>query len=227
VASGLRLDEIQPQAERHIFDKLPVAIQRRILQAQLADAGIMPDFELIESLRQSPDVFVSVGPKNSVVRDAGGKIVFRAETVSDFNGGELAVKLGGAGELDFDGAKFHWSIRPQKTVRCPRINSAGTPAARCEFFDADKIGGEIILRHWRPGDRFRPIGMKSPVKLQDLFTNAKIPRDRRRGLILAAASGGGIFWVEGLRIGEDFKLTPETRRRLIWRWRRPAPQKGR
>jgi tRNA(Ile)-lysidine synthase len=212
---------------REAFAILPIAIQRRILQAQLADAGIAPDFELIESLRQSPEVFVSLGPITSVMRDAGGKIVFRAGARSDFNGDELAVKLGGAGELDFGGAKLGWSIRRQKTVQRPRINSTGMPAARCEFFDADKIGGEIILRHWRPGDRFRPIGMKSPAKLQDLFTNAKIPRDRRRGLILAEISSGGIFWVEDLRIGEDFKLTPETRRRLIWHWCQPAPRKGR
>jgi tRNA(Ile)-lysidine synthase len=224
---GLGAAATRASQPREAFAVLPFAIQRRILQAQLADAGIAPDFELIESLRQSPDVFVSVGPKTSVKRDSGGEIIFRAETISDFNGDELAVKLGRAGGLDFGGTKFGWSIRPQKTVRRPGIKSAGTPAARCEFFDADKIGGEIILRHWRPGDRFRPIGMKSPAKLQDLFTNAKIPRDRRRGLILAEISSGGIFWVEDLRIGEDFKLTPETRRRLIWHWCQPAPRKGR
>jgi tRNA(Ile)-lysidine synthase len=88
-----------------------------------------------------------------------------------------------------------------------------------EFFDADKIGGNITLRHWRPGDRFRPIGFKSAAKLQDLFTNQKVPRERRHQLILAEI-GKEIFWVEGLRISENFKLTPETKRLLIWRWRR-------
>jgi TilS substrate C-terminal domain len=56
--------------------------------------------------------------------------------------------------------------------------------------------------------------------LQDLFTNAKIHRDRRRHLIVAAADGGEIFWVEGLRMAENFKLTAETGRRLVWQWRR-------
>jgi len=74
------------------------------------------------------------------------------------------------------------------------------------------------LRHWRAGDRFQPIGLKSAVKLQDLFVNAKIPAAQRRNLILAATAAGEIFWVEGLRIGEKFKLTSATKRRLRWNW---------
>jgi len=37
-------------------------------------------------------------------------------------------------------------------------------------------------------------------------------------LILAATARGKIFWVEGLRIGGQFKLLPETRRKLVWNW---------
>ena len=55
------------------------------------------------------------------------------------------------------------------------------------LFDADKVGSHVVLRHWQPGDRFQPIGMSKPVKLQDLFTNAKVPRERRHALTLAAA----------------------------------------
>jgi hypothetical protein len=61
--------------------------------------------------------------------------------------------------------------------------------------------------------------MKSAVKLQDWFTNQKIPAARRRELLLATTGKGEIFWVEGLRIGEAFKLTRRTRKVLQWRWR--------
>jgi tRNA(Ile)-lysidine synthase len=98
------------------------------------------------------------------------------------------------------------------------VTSAATKSER-EFFDADKVGNKIILRHWRAGDRFQPIGLQSAAKLQDLFTNAKTPRERRRDLIVAESAGGEIFWVEGLRVSENFKLTPQTKRRLAWCWR--------
>jgi tRNA(Ile)-lysidine synthase len=198
------------------FEKLPVAIQRRILQSQLAELCVVADFELIESLRQSAECFVSVSPKISVSRGAGGKVFLRAEQVSKFNGNKLTVKLGRAGDVNFGGLKIIWSFGNGSRGRSP--HQVGR-----EFFDADKIGGEIILRHWRAGDRFQPIGLKSAAKLQDLFTNAKIPRGRRRDLIVAEAAGGEIFWVEGLRISENFKSTPQTKRWLAWRWRGKAP----
>ncbi|MCX6020425.1 MAG: tRNA lysidine(34) synthetase TilS, partial [Chloroflexi bacterium] len=41
--------------------------------------------------------------------------------------------------------------------------------------DADAIGGELLVRSWRPGDRMQPLGMTGTRKLQDLFIDAKIP----------------------------------------------------
>jgi tRNA(Ile)-lysidine synthase len=193
-----------------IFNSLPISIQRRVLQSQLAEAGIAPDFELIESLRQSADCFVSVGPKFSVSRDKSGKIKSRMELKLGFSANELVVNLlNWKREAIFDRVKFRW-----------QIGSRGRSLhhAQKEFFDADKVGGEIILRHWRPGDRFQPIGLKSAAKLQDLFVNAKIPAARRRKLVLATTADREIFWVEGLRIGERFKLTPQTRQTLVWKW---------
>ncbi|MGA2853706.1 MAG: tRNA lysidine(34) synthetase TilS, partial [Verrucomicrobiota bacterium] len=196
------------------FDKLPVAIQRRVLQSQLAEAGVAQDFGLIESLRQSANCFVSVGPKISVARDACGKVVLREESIPKFfNGNERTVKLGRAGEATFGNRKFRWQVQVQK-----HTGETPVPLKQREFFDADKIGGGIMLRHWRAGDRFQPIGLKSAAKLQDLFVNAKIPVTRRRELVLATTADGEIFWVEGLRIGERFKLTPQTARRLAWKW---------
>ena len=208
-----------------IFVKLPVAIQRRVLQLQLAGLGLPADFELIESLRQSPDVFVSVGTEFSVSRDAAGSVQLRARPPVAFNASEHAVNLSGrAGEVNFDGMQFRWGFQSGIAVGrgYRRAGSRGRLRQPTELFDADRVGEQIILRHWRPGDRFQPIGARSPVKLQDWFVNQKIPRPRRYLLVVAAAESGEIFWVEGLRIGEHFKLTPQTKRRLLWHWQRPG-----
>jgi len=198
------------------FEKISAAVQRRVLQLQLTELGVAPDFDLIEQLCESPGKFVSVGPGLAVARNTTGKLGRTEPLAIGFKAGELKLKLSGrAGQADFDGVKFRWRISPQKKFVRPQ-RQAGV-----EVFDADKVGGEIVLRHWRAGDRFQPTGLKSPVKLQDLFVNAKVPAGRRRELIVAAAAGG-IFWVEGLRMGEKFKLTAGTRRKLDWNWSKLA-----
>ncbi len=214
VASSLWIDLVRLQAERYNFGDLPVAVQRRVLQSQLEQLNVAVDFELVERLRKSDGKFVSVGSGLSVSRDGNGGLKLREQRAAEFDTNELLVSLSGrAGDVSFNGVKFSWSFGNGSRRRAFRKN-------RREFFAAGEIGSEIILRHWRAGDRFQPIGLKSPVKLQDLFTNAKIPRERRCELIVATTAAGEIFWVEDLRISENFKLMPQTKRFLIWNWRR-------
>ncbi|MGD1089690.1 MAG: tRNA lysidine(34) synthetase TilS [Verrucomicrobiota bacterium] len=197
------------------FKNLPVAVQRRVLQSQLAAHNVPADFELVEQLRGSANQFVSVGAGLSVARDTAGAVKLQAQQTTRFNADELTVNLTNAKRwTEFAGIHVNWQFNPVKKFVRPQYKRSR------EFFDADKVGNEIILRHWRAGDRFQPIGLKSAAKLQDLFTNAKIPRVRRSRLIVAATRDGEIFWVEGLRISENFRLTPRTKRRLIWRWQR-------
>lgn len=204
------------------FAGLSPAVQRRALRSRLAEAGVPADFELIEQLRATPVKFVSVGSGVAVARDESGAIQLRRTVVDEFNLAELKLKLpGGVGRAEFGGRKLRWHILRRVNLLTAGMKLTGKmPVPLQEFFDADKVGGEIILRHWRAGDRFQLIGLKSAVKLQDLFVNAKIPSARRRELVLATTLDGEIFWVEGLRIGERFKLTSGTRRRLVWSWAR-------
>jgi tRNA(Ile)-lysidine synthase len=149
------------------------------------------------------------------VRDRWGKVRLQNAAVEGFNFSAADVDLEGrAGEVEFDGARISWQIDLSKAGAQPRA------AGIHEFFDADKVGSPIRLRHWQQGDRFQPIGMASAIKLQDFFTNQKVPRDRRRQLVVAATARGEVYWVEGMRISERFKLTRQTIRRLHWRWKR-------
>jgi tRNA(Ile)-lysidine synthetase-like protein len=118
------------------------------------------------------------------------------------------------GDAEFEGLSVSWTVCGDT----PRSNPK--PLLGKEMFDADRVGRRVTLRHWQPGDRFQPIGMKNPVKLQDFFVNAKVPRAKRHRLVVAVSECGAVFWVEGLRISERFKLTPDTTRSLQWVWKR-------
>ncbi len=202
-------------AKRPAFDRLAVGVQRRVLQLQLQHLAVVADFELIEALRLAANQPVSVGAALSLVREQSGRISKVVVAKDEFRSNRLALRLNAEPqEVEFAGAEIKFNVKIQRGVGSRRA------AAGSEFFDAAKVGAKIVLRHWQPGDRFRPIGMNAAVKLQDWFTNQKIPRLRRRELIVATTAGGEIFWVEDQRIGERFKLTAETPRRLIWRWQR-------
>ena len=196
------------------FAQLPIAIQRRCIQSQLIGYGIPADFALVERLGTSPGKPFTIVPQVTVSCDTDGRLQFREAPVVASKSDEVSLKLGGKkGGIVFAGRTISWAIGGQKTFKLPRAK------AEKEHFDADKVGTEIVLRHWRPGDRFQPIGMPKSVKLQDFFVNQKIPRAKRHDLVVAATASNEVFWVESLRISERFKLTPQTTRRLIWDWK--------
>jgi tRNA(Ile)-lysidine synthase len=192
--------------------RLCVAGQRRVLQQQLHRMNIPADFDLIEALRLHPGEVINCEGGGQIVRDVTGRVQWRSAVAVEFRGAERKLNLRRQKTVRFGGLELTWQMA-NGTGRVIKSGAVGR-----ERFDADAVGDNIVLRHWRPGDRFQPIGMKSAVKLQDWFTNLKVPPDRRRELVVACGRDGEIFWVEGQRIGERSKLKNSTRRTLIWRW---------
>jgi tRNA(Ile)-lysidine synthase len=208
------------------FGKLPVAVQRRSLQLQLFGLGIAPDYDLIEQLRVKEERAISVSwdkfgssrrsrKSLMLIRDSNGLVRIKKGLARSFPDKSAVLYLDrDTGKTHFDGIWVCWDCRVSEGPQRPKRVS------NCEWFDADRVGNEILLRHWRPGDRFQPIGMPSAVKLQDFFTSQKVPRERRHQVVLAVSADNQVFWVEGMRISERFKLTTATNRRLQWRWQR-------
>jgi tRNA(Ile)-lysidine synthase len=202
------------------FDRLHIAVQRQVIHFQLLKLGIVPEFDLIEQLRRGIGQRICFGPDLVVFRDRAGRIAGRKRVQSDFHAGEAVLEMNSSsGNTLFGGIQIRWTITSmgQRAIRAPKF------AAGVEYFDADKVGSPVRVRHWRPGDRFQPSGLGAEAKLQDLFTNEKIPRPVRHQLVVAATASGELFWVEGLRIAECFKLDKHTVRRLKWRWLRGNP----
>ena len=86
-----------------------------------------------------------------------------------------------------------------------------------ERFSLTAIGGRLTLRTRQAGDRFQPLGMTGEKKLQDFFTDAKVPRALRDRVPLLV-SGEKIAWVAVSRIAEwakdDSTAAPE--QMVLW-----------
>lgn len=85
--------------------------------------------------------------------------------------------------------------------------------SKIAFIDADLVVFPLILRHWRTGDYFRPLGMDQMKKLSDFFINEKFSvLDKERAWLLV--SDGKIVWICGHRLDDRFKVTESTSKLL-------------
>ena len=69
-------------------------------------------------------------------------------------------------------------------------------------------GREVIVRPARPGDRMSPYGMEGSKKLQDIFTDLKIPQAQRAEWPVVEC-GGEIIWLPGYRIARGWDLSSD------------------
>lgn len=77
-------------------------------------------------------------------------------------------------------------------------------------FDADLLRGKLLVRNFRNGDRFQPLGMSGHKKVKDLFIENKLSL-RTRALLPLLTLDGEILWIPGYGRSEFAKTTPATK----------------
>lgn len=77
----------------------------------------------------------------------------------------------------------------------------------------------LHLRSWRPGDRYRQIGAPGSKKVQDLFTDIKVPLSERHLLPIVCDGRGTILWIPGFAPAEaaSVKDSGKTALKLTYR----------
>ncbi|HHV56017.1 MAG TPA: tRNA lysidine(34) synthetase TilS [Firmicutes bacterium] len=126
-----------------------------------------------------------------------------------------------------------WGVRGETIIRASLegVEATGSgsggqtaglpPRGRWEaLLDADLVAGGLRVRSWRPGDRVAPPGMAGHKKLQDLFVDAKIPREWRSNWPVVVDEVG-IVWVPGLAVDRRVVAMPGSRRVVRLRWSGP------
>lgn len=94
-----------------------------------------------------------------------------------------------------------------------------------EMLDYGKINGTLCIRNPMPGDYFIVNGLGDRKKLSRFFIDNKIPREERAS-VLVLAGEKQVYWIIGMRISEDLKLTHETEQVLQIEFRYEGERNG-
>ena len=117
----------------------------------------------------------------------------------------FAFKMENAGTLTTD--KFVFSIK--KSSRQVGTDNKVKSDASIEYVDARFVKFPIVIRSWKKGDAFIPLGMKGKKKLSDFLGEQKLSAEEKLAAPVVETSGK-IVWVAGRRLDERFKITDST-----------------
>jgi len=191
----------------------PVAIQRGMLRRAVGEIikidGIVDiDFDHIEAILEMID---RKSPNLSL------KLPHQIEAVKTYH--QLVIRK----QIPKDKIEFDYELKVPGETKIPELSARvitkfdddyPSDDRYKEVIDYEKIKLPLRLRNRRDGDRFQPLGMKGTKKLKDFLIDLKVPL-KQRDRIPLLTSGEQIVWVIGYRLDDRYKITDQTKNKLV------------
>jgi len=99
----------------------------------------------------------------------------------------------------------------QQPVPAGEVTTADPQIA---LLDMRQVQFPLLLRRWRPGDYFYPLGMGKKKKIARFFIDQKLSKTQKEQALVIEMDKK-IIWIPGHRIDDRFKVRPGTTH--IWR----------
>ncbi len=206
-----RLTDLYPGLQRRSgvieLDTTRLALEPDFIQEQavlrlLRSAGIETTQKKIRSvvnlMQGATGARLNLGKRYTIFRNRQ-RLVLKKEEGSSLQ--THAVTVG----RSYSFPTFQFSASAPESIRPSLKNRDKT-----ELVDAEKLGDKLVIRSWRHGDWFVPLGLGHRKKLSDFLVDEKVPLYEKSEIPVLEAHGD-IVWVCGRRLDDRFKVTPSTR----------------
>jgi tRNA(Ile)-lysidine synthase len=214
------LRELHPAAEANVLRTLDVLRdEAEVLDAVVA--GVLDGGATTAHLAAQPPALRRLAVQALAGADAPA-IGHRADEILALaaDGGSASLDLGGGlrAVVEYGRLRFDRALDAPAGLGEVHVERGPDLPVGDGVLDAAACAPGLSVRAWRDGDRMRPLGVGGSRSLQDLFTDRKVPRARRRAWPVVVC-GEEIAWVPRVATGERFRVTEATgeRLRLVWR----------
>ena len=187
---------------------LPLALARRIARAWIEEnvQNSSVSFRLIEevlelarsSVGKQVTVPVAHDGQSGVVRRTRDALVLESTSALPDNY-EYSLPIPGEVEVPELAARVEAVL-----VDCEAVSD------RSGLLDLKKAGSELMIRAWRPGDRFWPGHSKSEKKIKELLTEKHAAGPEKKRWPLAVRRDGTIVWLREFPIPDALRVASGT-----------------
>lgn len=208
--SGRRTVGGKIELDLNRFNRYDKWLRRRLLRhclTGLSPSGMAPDLAVVDRLDefcQSNGKSLSIPEKLQAVR-ADEKLVIHQRVSTNYS---LPLSAGSVCRLTTLKLNIRMSVLDNRQVSHSR-----TRRSRSVLLDLDRVQQPIVVRNIRPGDRFRPLGLRGTKKVGDYLTDRKV-HPVYRDEIPVVCDARGIIWLVGYEIADRVKIDGSSRKVL-------------
>jgi tRNA(Ile)-lysidine synthase len=195
--AALRLD---------VLRGLPVALARRLVRRAAQSLGLDLEFHHVEEVLGLARGEKAVAlPDHWTARLANAEVQFsKPQPQRGFVNYEYRLRVPGSIEVPQTGSRF------EALLVSPGACEGYNPE---DLLDPARLEGELLVRNWRPGDRFWPAHRRAPKKLKELLEERHLRGvERKRWPVVV--NGTDLVWVRGFAVPP--RLRPHNGSQAVW-----------
>ncbi len=180
----------------------PLAIFRRVTRMWLLTrlGGDAAGFACVETLLNLVDGDVATLPGGWRVKRTSGMLEVMVEKVGCAAPSETIIPV--PGEVAW--GRYTITASLGESIERSRQHLGAWPAV-CTLSARLLQGKTLMVRGRKDGDRMAPFGLGGTRKLQDIFTDAKVP-EAERDIYPVIVRGDEVIWVPGYRIAAPYAV---------------------